>query len=195
MSEAFFFFGTLRYLPLLYMVLGREVVTTPANLPDWHAEAVKGADVPMLVKGGGADGHVVQDLTSKDILRLNAYQRGLGYTLEEVTIETATGNQTAKMYRAPENLAPSGETWQLEDWIVSSGSTALEAVAEIMRAHERAESPKTLAKRLPMIWARAASRSRNGMLHRPRTVGSSFSREDVTPLEHRIAHEAFFRLE
>ena len=75
-----FFYGTLRHVPLLELVLGRpadHINLTQAELHGYGAYAVKDQIFPMVDKGEGRVTHglLVQGLTPEDIDRLIVVKR------------------------------------------------------------------------------------------------------------------------
>ena len=69
-----FFYGTLRHLPLLQQVLGREVAVEAAALPGHTVARAEAGDWPTLVPLAGAlaSGSLMRDATDSDLERLHS---------------------------------------------------------------------------------------------------------------------------
>lgn len=194
--ETLFLFGTLRYLPLLRVVLGREPDVSAAHFPNHVVRQVENEAHPMLVSAPGevAEGLLVSDVTPDERARLDYYEAGFDFDLSEVTVETAQGARAAKAYLARGPQA-SDIPWVLHDWIARLGAMTLEAAGEIMRAYEAGIPAAALAHRLPIIRARAHATARLRDEQRAQTVGTTATRADVTIHQARYPYEAFFRVD
>ena len=132
--RALFFYGSLRHLPLLRIVLGRDegaLNSREARLPGARVCAVAEGPFPILIDDpdGTARGVVVDDLTPGDLARLDYYEGGFGYTL--VPMVLADG-QEVEVYRAPEGCwTPDGD-WLLDDWVARWGEMSCYAATEVM---------------------------------------------------------------
>ncbi len=155
MSLPLFFFGTLRYLPLLEQVLGRAVSVVPARLDGVSAYWVAGQPFPTLQEGGAVEGVLLRDATAADIARLDFYEGGFGYHLVDVMVATADGPVAAQVYRS-DTAFEIGARWGLDDWIATYGEITLQAAREVMEGFGQI-SPETVAQRFDMIRARAGA--------------------------------------
>lgn len=191
-----FFFGTLRSLPLLEIVLGRkagQVETCPARLADHAVHWVEGAPYPTIVRRSGAiaEGLLARGLTEADIDRLVFYEGGFDYALRPVTVETEAGPVQAEMFFPPEGQGRPGPDWSLEEWERRWGPTSRRAAEEVMAFYGRL-SPQEIARRFPQIrrrawcWVQAQKRPADGAHDVAR---------DVKILDHKRAHLNFFGIE
>ena len=179
--KSLFFYGTLRYVPLLSLVLGREtgaLDVTPARLEGHAVFWAKGQAFPLIVAGQGvAQGLLVRGLSESDLARLDFYEGGFDYALQTLKVETAAGPQEAEVYFPAPGLWQAGEPWHLEDWVARWGDMTLAAAEEVMGylgTHEAAE----VARMFPMIRARATARV-NACARNRALSPSGFSDADV----------------
>lgn len=181
--KSLFFYGTLRFVPLLSLVLGRGSETlrvTQATLADHAVFWAKGQAFPLIVENPGTstDGVLVEGLSSEDVARLNFYEGGFDYALRNVTVDTAEGRKPTEVYFPEPGKWQAGAPWILEEWIDQSGEMTLYAAEEVMSyfGHRSAED---VAAVFPMIRSRAMAqvnaRARNRALS-----PSGFSNDDVT---------------
>ncbi|WP_317852805.1 NUDIX domain-containing protein [Albidovulum salinarum] len=158
--SAFFFYGTLCHLPLLRAVLGRDVTVQPARLAGHAVFWAEGKSFPMLVEAEGvADGIYVRDLDAADVARLDFYECGFAYGTREVTVETASGAATARVYYPEPDLWQEGAPWSLDDWVARWGDVVVTTAGDVMRHIGRADAAAILA-RYPMMLVRGDSRLR-----------------------------------
>ena len=153
-----FFFGTLRYLPLLATVLGRpqeEVDVSEARLHDHAVYAVPGEDFPMITAQSGATavGLLAKGLSEADVEKLKFYEGSYAYGLSPVTL--ADGQQAEVFFPPVGRWQPAGD-WSLDDWIESYGAITLIAASEVM-SYFGTRSTQEVSKMFSMIFARAAS--------------------------------------
>ena len=92
--NSLFLYGTLRHLPLLEVVLGREPETsqlTDATLENATTTWVEDAPFPMIQLGteGQANGLLLSDLSDQDVARLDFYEGGFGYALRRADFSWA----------------------------------------------------------------------------------------------------------
>ena len=103
-----FFYGTLRHVPLLAIVLGRSVADISmreAVLPGFSVYAVPGESFPMLKAGGkGAPGLLVEELSDRDVARLVFYEGGYDYGLKCLEVMAEDGPQCAEVFMPPKGL-------------------------------------------------------------------------------------------
>lgn len=156
-----FFYGTLRHLPLLEVVLGRRFDGTDvaeATLRDYSVSAVAEGPFPMIEpwRGDSATGILVCGLTSHDIARLDFYEGSFAYDLCEVTL--AQG-QRAEVYVPHPGLWTPDGPWSLEEWTRRSGQMSVIAAREVM-SYLGERDRDTVAAMFPVIRARAASQMR-----------------------------------
>ncbi len=153
-----FFYGTLRHIPLLEIVMGRDadaLDVSDARLQGFQVSAVAEGPFPMIarVEGQVAKGLLVRGLSDADIARLDFYEGSFAYDLEAVTL---TDGQSAEVYvPQPDQWTPNGE-WRLHDWLQSSGEMSLIAAKEVMGYFGK-RSREEVAAMFPVIRMRAAS--------------------------------------
>lgn len=197
-----FFYGTLRHIPLLEVVLGKPadaLNVTAAHLADHAVMAVAEGPFPMIIEAQGqmADGVVVRDLSDDDIARLNYYEGGFDYDLRRVTLTSGEG---AEVYFPTPGAWTQDGHWDLEAWIAKWGAANNYAAREIMDGFGRIPV-EDVARWHDRIRARAWSahnaqtngRHGAGTLHgkvdvlsRTRTYSKFFALDDVV-----FRHETF----
>lgn len=155
----FFFYGTLRHLPLLSVVLGQAVTGEPARLAGLAVrQAMEGAfPVPVEQPGAVAEGILVRGIGLEGIARLGHYEGGFAFDVVEREVETATGPVTARVYLPRPGEWPVGEPWQLADWLADWGEVATETARDVMALHGTLPAEAVRA-RYPQMLVRAASR-------------------------------------
>ena len=158
-----FFYGTLRHVPLLEVVLGKpadRLTIDKAHLADHEAFWVKDRDFPTLEEAPnrGAPGILVRGLTKADLARLEFYEGGFNYTHKRVCVALDDGSHVAAevFFPAPGQWAP-GRPWDLRAWVRDWGALSVEAAREAM-THMGRVTPQELMERFPGIRRRAQSR-------------------------------------
>ena len=157
-----FLYGTLRYGPLLELVLGPGadgLDLQEARLPGYAVHWGEGECFPLIVarEGALAEGLLVEGLSGEELARLDFYEGGFGYRLAPVRVETGGGPRDAQVYLPPEGGPRPGAPWDLDDWAAQWGELTLLAAEEGMRAFGRRPA-EAVARRFPSIRARANSR-------------------------------------
>lgn len=199
-----FFYGTLRYVPLLELVLGRssdQINLTEAELRGYGAYAVRDQIFPMVEKGEGrvTRGLLVQGLTPEDIDRLIYYEGGFDYDLLTLPLHTASGDTVqAEVFVSEPGLWEPSTAWSLEDWATQWGELTLLAAEEVM-SHYGKIPASDIVPRFAAIRMRAQGRlaarkrsarpdwdvSRDVLVHRhSRPYLGYFTMEEAT-LQHR----------
>ena len=156
-----FFYGTLRHIPLLEIVLGRGCDAghfSAATLPGYRVSAVEGEPFPMIAvdPASHAIGLVAQHLSDQDSARINFFEGCFAYDLVPVTLSNGIA---AEVYVPQPGLWTAAGAWHLEDWIAASGAMSCEAAREVMSYIDQRDQVE-VARMFPMIRARAASRLR-----------------------------------
>ncbi|MEX0306927.1 MAG: NUDIX domain-containing protein [Ruegeria sp.] len=164
-----FFYGTLRYLPLLELVLGRsagELSATNAVLSDHAVYSVQHQPFPMIVteKGAVTEGILVQGLGEVELARLAFYEGGFEYDLHHQTVITEDGkNHVAPVFFPDSDEWKTDILWDLEVWIRDWGAVSMIAAEEVMAYFGRVDA-SVIARSFPAIrtraWARLAARRR-----------------------------------
>ncbi|NNK77209.1 MAG: gamma-glutamylcyclotransferase, partial [Litoreibacter sp.] len=154
-----FFYGTLRDIDLLEVVIGRAVAPLSAQLPGYAVFWAAGQDFPMISQEAGlrAEGIILKDVTPDEVARLDYYELPYGYFLIEVTVETANGPLAAQVYMPEPSILKRGALWSLEDWQVRFGPLMREAAQEIMNS-QGVLSASEVAARSGVIETRAQAR-------------------------------------
>ena len=153
-----FFYGTLRHIPLLELVLGRAAPTfTPvaAELPGYAVFQVPDQPFPLLepTPGGVAKGILVRDLGPEDLKRLQFYEGGFSYDLHPLQVKPENGPETTAQVFLPEpGKWATGAPWSLTAWMDKWGAINLRAATEVMAQYGRL-SPEEIAARFPGIRA------------------------------------------
>lgn len=190
-----FFYGTLRHLPLLQQVLGREVTVEPAALPGHTVARAEAGDWPTLVPLAGAlaPGSLMRDVTDSDLERLDFYEGGFGYRLAAQSVRASDGTTlTALVYMPPEGQGSAGD-WSLDDWRLNWGDVAVATAADVMMLMGQ-RSGAEVARRYGLMQVRGASRLRAATAA-PATRRHHADESDVQVLLHRQSYANFFALE
>ncbi len=179
-----FFYGTLRDLDLLAIILGRTLepeTCEPAVLENHATLTMCDEDYPVLVPRAGAraEGVLVRGLGEADLDRLHFYEED-EFELTPVTVTTAHGPVDACIFR-PDAVA-AGDTdgpWSFEQWQAREKPVALEAAREYMDYYGRMSAAEACAL-WPGIRIRALQRAR-AAAEAPRLGGirRPFGPEDV----------------
>lgn len=192
-----FFYGTLRYVPLLEIVTGKEAGTLdaqPARLPEHQVYTVSGQPFPMIEASAGsqAEGLLVRGLTEADVAALNFYEGGFDFELKPVEVLLAGGGMAqAGVYFPEPGLWTKGAVWDLDGWAAEWGAMTLLAAQEIMSYQGRI-SAKEAAAAMPSARRRASSRLALAAL--PQHPDHDLA-QDVTVHRHNRAHIGFFAYE
>lgn len=192
-----FLYGTLRHLPLLAVVLGRDarqIEAAPAELAGYDLRAVEGEVFPMLVPApsGRVRGIVLRGLGEADLDRLRFYEGGFGYAQQPVRLRVDGTEVAASAFlpraQASARLRPAGP-WRLAEWVERWGAMELRAAEEAMAWHGRLPADEVARRMGPIrrrAWAWLAARARSPA----RDAGRR-----VEVLEHRRAWLNFFGME
>lgn len=175
--KSLFFYGSLRHIPLLEIVLDRpadKLDLERAVLPGYAAFAVTEGPFPLIkpCEGGAAQGMIVRGLTDADIARLDFYEGSFAYDLVEMML--ADGQNADVYLPEPDRWTPLGP-WSLADWQADWAALSCEAAREVM-GYFGSRSRAEVSAMFPTIRKRAQSRlnaaaSRHGALTMPgRTV-------------------------
>lgn len=192
----FFFYGTLRHLPLLSVVLGRLPEAQPARLTG-HAvrQAMDGA-FPVLVEepGGIAEGILVGGIGLEERARLDHYEGGFAFDTVEREVETPGGAVTAHLYLPRPGAWDAGAPWLLEDWQADWGAVATETARDVMAEHGTLSAEAVLA-RYPQMLVRAASRLIAQATQAPASLRHATGPGDVQVVGRHLPYARFFAVE
>lgn len=158
-----FFYGTLRFRPLLELVLcepGVSLNMVSAQLPDHQVYGVQGQPFPMVAPAPGqsASGVLVRGLTARQIERLDYYEGGFDYDLRPMTLRVSDAQTAeAQVFFPRDGAWTPGDVWSLDDWALAWGEMTLHAATEVMAFYDRL-GPTEIAKNFRAIRVRAAGR-------------------------------------
>ena len=152
-----FFYGTLRHVPLLEAVVGRKVVVRDAHLPGWQAVCAKGESFPILVESAAATalGIIVENLTGDDLARLAYYEESFGYYPAEVSV----GGAPAQVYLGTPGVWEAAGPWVYGDWVAATSRLATAAAQDYMAGFGTIPGD-VAARHYAMTLQRASSRLR-----------------------------------
>ncbi|SPJ28748.1 NUDIX domain-containing protein [Falsiruegeria mediterranea] len=192
-----FFYGTLRYVPLLELVLGRtadHINLTQAELHGYGAYSVRDQIFPMVDKGEGRVTHglLVQGLTPGDIERVIYYEGGFDYDLQTLPLRTANGDDVmAEVFIPAPGLWEPSTPWSLNDWAAEWGELTVLAAEEVM-SHFGHLPASDIAPRFPAIRMRAQGR----LAARRREASPEWdTSRDVVLQDHRRPYLGYFTME
>ena len=156
-----FFYGTLCHLPLLRVVLGREVETTLAILPDFSVSWVQDRAFPMIVPqaGGTAQGVLLRGLDAQDLARLDFYTGSYSVQKRQLGVVAAAAPEVATVYFPDTGVWTAGRPWHIADWAQVWGDTVTATAGDVMALFGLAEA-SAIAKRRGAMLVRGAARVR-----------------------------------
>ncbi|MEO1788976.1 MAG: NUDIX domain-containing protein [Pseudomonadota bacterium] len=188
-----FFYGTLRYAPLLEAVLGRAVAVQSAEIKGHAVRQVAGEPFPILVKAPDAvaEGVLAPGLSAEDRARLDYYEGPYHYTLTDVVVETEGGRLPAQVYRPGDGLWQAGDVWDLADWAQRLGPASARAAVEFMGGYGSV-SPKDAARRYPQMLMRASSALRAEATPAPTTLRHDAEGAAIDMITQRRPHTGYF---
>lgn len=192
-----FFYGTLRYVPLLELVLGRGCAgldITEVSLADHGVYAVRDQIFPMIAQASGetATGLLVRGLSPADLAALDFYEGGFDYALRPITVKLPSGEEAAAQvyFPAPGQWQPAAP-WDLEAWIAQSGALTLRTAEEVM-AYQGRMTAEQMRRSLPSIRRRASA----WLMAQSRTEDPAHDlSQDVQVESHKRAYMNFFAME
>lgn len=190
----FFFYGTLCHLPLLRLVLGREVQPRPARLEGHAVYWAKDHAFPVIVAQAGAvtDGILLQGLSDADVARLDFYEGGFACHTRDVTVEAGEA-VTARVYFPDAGQWEAGEPWSLADWTARYGEAVVETAGDFMQLYGRVPSENVL-RRYGQMLVRGASRVR-ARDAAPTTLRRAARAGDVQVFDRTLPYAHFFAVE
>jgi nudix-type nucleoside diphosphatase (YffH/AdpP family) len=197
--QALFFYGTLRYRPLLDLVLGpagaARVRLTPARLPGHLARWALGECFPLIrAEEGAAEGVLAEGFLPEDIARLEYYEGGFLYGLLLLTVEAGDRRVEARVFFPEDGAWAVGEPFDLGVWEARWGAITLNAAADYMAGYGRFSAGEQV-RRFPRMRARAWSRVIAGETLSATDVRAGPRAERVELLRRRRKHEGFFALD
>ncbi|MBD3679401.1 MAG: gamma-glutamylcyclotransferase [Rhodobacteraceae bacterium] len=193
-----FFYGTLQHLPLLETILGgARAKLTPAWFPDHEVLWAKDEAFPMIQSAPGkrAEGLLVEDLDADGVARLDFYELGFGYELQDVTVETESGPAPARVYFPEPGLWTPGDPWSLQDWADRWGDLTCIAAKEELEHFDAGFSAEEVVRRDPQIRQRAAARLNASLAEPPAKVRADLGRGDISVTSHTRPYTEYFAVE
>ena len=190
-----FLYGTLRHLPLLEVVIGRDVAPVAAELHDHVVARAEGRDFPILIARSGARAAgIVLEADEAEIARLDHYEGPFGYRLREVTVDSAAGPVAAWAYFPDLGVLQPAEDWDLAAWQAKWGTIVTRSAHEVM-ATFGTHWAEAVDARHGMILSRAQAFENTAKWQRPRSVGRAMGRDSVRLTGQRHEHLGFFTLD
>lgn len=196
-KHPYFFCDTLRHMPLLEVVLGHAVASTPAWLADHALYWVKDRSFPILIAEPGArvEGILVSASSQDDVARMDFFEGGFGFSGRTMAVMQHNAAVEAVVFH-PEVCAATckrGDIWALEQWQQQFGAEFV-AMAKDYLALFAVKPPLAVAARFEQMLARGASRVRASgaaptELRHPAGVG------DVAVAAQREPYARFFAME
>ncbi len=194
-AKSLFFYGTLRHVPLLQTVLGRDPQIQPAHLPDHAVLGVRGGTHPTIIPrpGATAEGILMTGVEPGDIARLDYYEGAYHYAMQLVEIETAAGPRLTEVYFPTGTQDPPTGPWDLAQWVRDHGEMTVLAAREVMGRMGRL-SPDQIKARYGQMLVRASSAVRAANEPVPATVRRGMSADGIEVLDDRQPYTEFFAL-
>ncbi|MEX3315359.1 NUDIX domain-containing protein [Sulfitobacter sp. PS-8MA] len=129
-----FIYGSLRHLPLLEIVLGREasgIDLSPAVLPGYRVSAAAEGPFPTIAAepGAQAEGLLIRGLSAQDIARLDFYEGAFDYDLLPLTLADGQG---AEVYLPQPGRWQAAGPWSLSAWEADWAALSCHAAREVM---------------------------------------------------------------
>ena len=187
--HTFFFFGSLRHLPLLEIVLGRPVETRDIAQDCLLNSEVRWAGddpFPLIVQGQGTGtaGIRIDGISDDEAARLDFFEGDDEYDIAELNLESG---HVAKCYVPGRKLGAPGQIWLFEDWRETYADFLCLAAADYMSLYGTMPEAEADA-RWPAIQKRAWS---GALALRNQTASSG----DVQVADRRRAYSKFFALD
>jgi nudix-type nucleoside diphosphatase (YffH/AdpP family) len=192
-----FFYGTLRHVPLLEIVLGRLLTATDietAELPGHVVHQVVDQDFPVIRPGDGtAHGIVLHNVSELEVERLRFYEGGFDYSLKPCSAETQNGTIPAEVFFPIPDRWEFGDAWDLAKWVSDWAGLTCLAAQELMTYFGR-RSASEIDFMFPMVRSRAAAKLYAA--HQPPAANpGGFTRADAETLDVDRAFARYFSLE
>lgn len=194
-----FFYGTLRDLDVLSVVLGRgleDITFRAAELEGFACMRVAGHGFPMIAasKGARAPGLLVSGLTGDDVARLSFYEGAYLYELADFDVICDGNPEIAEVFTpVTERWTPDG-AWDLEDWRAEDQGVSAEAAREVMQEYGVREAHEVY-EYYGSIRAHAQQRLAAAAHSAPSVIRHGFSRDDVKEIEASRPYAKYFSAE
>ncbi|OYU39761.1 MAG: tellurium resistance protein [Pseudorhodobacter sp. PARRP1] len=192
LSITYFFYGPLRDLALLEVVLGRAVSGADGWLPDHAVCCAADARFPVLVAGaGGRAPGVLVAVSEAEAARLAFFAAGFAGAAQAMTVMQAEGAVLAQVFCAVGRAG--GAAWVYEDWQRQFGAE-LRATARDVMALYGVKPAAVVAARFEQMLARGASRVRAAQAA-PLALRHAAAQADVAVAALREPYARFFAME
>ena len=183
-------FGKLQDRELRRIVAGADLPGEPAAFPGQGVFRACGGDWPVLAEGPGAGGIRVRP--TPDMLdRFDFYAAAFGYRREAARAVVGGEPLTGWVYRPEAADASCGEPWSLAEWQRDWGPLARQAAREAMRLYGQL-TPAEIARAMPTIRLRAASRLRAAAAPAPVHLRAGFTARDIRIAEDGQPYTGYF---
>lgn len=159
MSHRFFLYGTLCDPELFRIVSGVPLAGRAATLADAAARWVAGENFPILIEDAGVAHGVTVEVDDAARARMDFYELGFGYDVEEREVTTEAGREMATVYVPDPDRWPVGAAWSLADWQAEHGAMSRAAAEEYMRLFGVLDA-EAAARSFDQVRMRASSRLR-----------------------------------
>ncbi|WP_172294436.1 gamma-glutamylcyclotransferase [Pseudoruegeria sp. HB172150] len=193
-----FLYGTLRYEPLLRLVLGvdGDLPVRSAMLAGHAVRWAKGESFPLLIEAPGerVEGLLLDGVTPEALARADYYEAAFGYVRETVTVECGGAPVDAEVYVPPEDLWQVGKLWDLVDWAERWGKLTLRAADEVM-GRFGVDAPEDVGRNFMQTRMRAASWVRARGDSAANHVRAGMTEADVASAARRRPYRHFFMVE
>ena len=116
----YFFYGTLRSLPILETVIGRsssDLIFQDAFVPHSELRIVINESFPVIIfdpQYKGVKGTLVTGLNNEDISRILFFE-DVEFTPQQISLEV-NGQIEQASYFSQQGVRPSDEPWSFEEW-------------------------------------------------------------------------------
>jgi len=187
-----FFYGTLRDLELLDIVLGHNHgEVRAATLPGYAVYWAKDNAFPMAVAehGAQAEGLLIEGVSQSDLDRLDFYEGGFAYATLEADVG---GAKTARVFLPEPGMWQAGAPWSLSDWQAKWGAVVREGAREVMSYYGTLD-PARVVGMYPAILSRAQAALNARSVAAP-ARGNTPSSTDVVVHTRDTAYAGFFNV-
>jgi nudix-type nucleoside diphosphatase (YffH/AdpP family) len=176
-----FIYGSLQDDVLRGRLLGRNVPVTLAHLPGYEVREHKGAPLPAIVPaaGGITHGLLLNDLSTAEMARLDAYELPFDYKPVAVDVHVGDTIVTTQVYLPGPSVDVSDRLWSLARWQDQMGPISREMAVEI-GSFDPPMAGDALLSQWHMISLRASVRLRARAENTPANVRFQPSEGDVT---------------
>ena len=189
-----FIYGTLQDDVLRSRLVGRDTSVRTAVLSGYALREQRDHPLPAIVpvEGAQVDGVLVDDLSTSEIARLDAYEIPFDYTPQQVTVQTDGHEFAATVYIPGSSVAISDRPWSFDRWRDHSAELSREMAREI-GTFDPPLSGEQLRRQWHMIGTRAAARVRASKEEPPAKIRFAGSPEDFRLERSPVFAGNFFR--